>query len=96
MLKEFGLVLDDSVEVRVWDSSAQIRVVCSSRKATRDKEDERSTTGDSGYARIDDRRDQGESASFDLKAGGAVTMYTTFEQFGARNMLGKKRRSSAR
>jgi len=25
VLKEFGLVLDDSVEVRVWDSSAQIR-----------------------------------------------------------------------
>ena len=25
VLKEFGLELDDSVEVRVWDSSAEIR-----------------------------------------------------------------------
>lgn len=25
MLSEFGVELDDSVEVRVWDSSAQIR-----------------------------------------------------------------------
>lgn len=25
VLKEFGVTLDDSVEVRVWDSSAQIR-----------------------------------------------------------------------
>ena len=62
VLKEFGLEVDDSTEVRVWDSNAEIRyMVLPERPEGTDEHDRRGTVG-TRDPRRDGRSSQGTTA----------------------------------
>jgi nitrile hydratase len=55
VLKEFGLDIDPSVEIKTWDSSAQIRWFVDSRKASWDRRNERGAAGGPRHSGINER-----------------------------------------
>ena len=63
VLREFGLELPEDVEVRVWDSTAEVRYLVLARAARRHRAAERGSARRAGHARCDDRCGQGSSAA---------------------------------
>ena len=58
ILREFGTQLAEDVEVRVWDSTAELRYHRFARASRRHRNDDRGATGRAGHARCHGRRRQ--------------------------------------
>ena len=62
VLREFGLDLDPSVEVRVWDSSSELRYLVLPERPAGTEGLTEAELADAGHARRDDRRGAGRPA----------------------------------
>ena len=63
VLHEFGLELSEDVEVRVWDSTAELRYLVLPERPAGTEGLTRRCVGRAGHARLDDWRSQGRSTA---------------------------------
>ena len=74
VLREFGLELPEEVEVRVCDSTAELRYLVLPRTAGRQREIERRRARRAGDARRHDRRGQGDASARRRRMNGVHDM----------------------